>query len=133
MKPSAKGAHNRCDKEPHGFAPKNRLCDKRRQGAGYTRGGSRKGDTFVVRPGESIPVDGRVISGESAVDESALTGESISVDKAPGSLVSAATLNQNGFLTCEATRVGEDTTLSQIIDMVENASATKSSDSENRR
>ena len=84
-----------------------------------------KGDTFVVRPGESIPVDGRVISGESAVDESALTGESISVDKAPGSLVSAATLNQNGFLTCEATRVGEDTTLSQIIDMVENASATK--------
>ena len=84
-----------------------------------------KGDTFVVRPGESIPVDGRVISGESAVDESALTGESIPVDKAPGSLVSAATLNQNGFLTCEATRVGEDTTLSQIIDMVENASATK--------
>ena len=84
-----------------------------------------KGDTFVVRPGESIPVDGRVISGESAVDESALTGESIPVDKAPGSLVSAATLNQNGFLTCEATRVGEDTTFSQIIDMVENASATK--------
>ena len=84
-----------------------------------------KGDTFVVRPGESIPVDGRVISGESAVDESALTGESIPVDKASGSLVSAATLNQNGFLTCEATRVGEDTTLSQIIDMVENASATK--------
>ena len=84
-----------------------------------------KGDTFVVRPGESIPVDGRVISGESAVDESALTGESIPVDKAPGSLISAATLNQNGFLTCEATRVGEDTTLSQIIDMVENASATK--------
>ena len=81
--------------------------------------------TACVRPGESIPVDGRVISGESAVDESALTGESIPVDKAPGSLVSAATLNQNGFLTCEATRVGEDTTLSQIIDMVENASATK--------
>lgn len=84
-----------------------------------------KGDTFVVRPGESIPVDGRVISGESAVDESALTGESIPVDKAPGSLVSAATLNQNGFLTCEATRVGEDTTLSQIIETVENAAATK--------
>ena len=92
-----------------------------------------KGDTFVVRPGESIPVDGRVISGESAVDESALTGESISVDKAPGSLVSAATLNQNGFLTCEATRVGEDTTLSQIIDMVENASATKAPIAKNRR
>jgi Cu2+-exporting ATPase len=80
-----------------------------------------KGDVFVVRPGESIPVDGRVISGESAVDESALTGESIPV----GSAVSAATLNQNGFLTCEATRVGEDTTLSQIIETVENAAATK--------
>lgn len=84
-----------------------------------------KGDVFVVRPGESIPVDGRVISGESAVDESALTGESIPVDKAQGSAVSAATLNQNGFLICEATRVGEDTTLSQIIETVENAAATK--------
>lgn len=84
-----------------------------------------KGDVLVVRPGESIPVDGRVISGESAVDESALTGESIPVDKAQGSAVSAATLNQNGFLTCEATRVGEDTTLSQIIETVENAAATK--------
>lgn len=84
-----------------------------------------KGDVFVVRPGESIPVDGRVISGESAVDESALTGESIPVDKAQGSAVSAATLNQNGFLTCEATRVGEYTTLSQIIETVENAAATK--------
>lgn len=84
-----------------------------------------KGDVFVVRPGESIPVDGRVISGASAVDESALTGESIPVDKAQGSTVSAATLNQNGFLTCEATRVGEDTTLSQIIETVENAAATK--------
>lgn len=84
-----------------------------------------KGEVFVVRPGESIPVDGRVISGESAVDESALTGESIPVDKAQGSAVSAATLNQNGFLTCEATRVGEDTTLSQIIETVENAAATK--------
>lgn len=84
-----------------------------------------KGDVFVVRPGESIPVDGRVISGESAVDESALTGESIPVDKAQGSAVSAATLNQNGFLTCEATRVDEDTTLSQIIETVENAAATK--------
>lgn len=84
-----------------------------------------KDDVFVVRPGESIPVDGRVISGESAVDESALTGESIPVDKAQGSAVSAATLNQNGFLTCEATRVGEDTTLSQIIETVENAAATK--------
>ncbi|MBR6522282.1 MAG: heavy metal translocating P-type ATPase [Oscillospiraceae bacterium] len=85
----------------------------------------RIGDIFLVRPGESIPVDGVVISGESAVNESALTGESIPVDKAPGSSVSAATLNQNGFITCEATRVGSDTTLSQIIEMVENAAATK--------
>jgi len=83
------------------------------------------GDIFVVRPGESIPVDGVVIEGESAVNEAALTGESIPVDKAPGSSVSAATLNQNGFITCQATRVGSDTTLSQIIEMVENAAATK--------
>ena len=85
----------------------------------------RVGDTFLVRPGESIPVDGRVLAGESAVNEAALTGESLPVDKAPGSLVSAATLNQNGALTCVATRVGGDTTLSQIIEMVENAAATK--------
>jgi len=85
----------------------------------------RIGDTFIVRPGESIPVDGIVISGESAVNEAALTGESLPVDKAPGSHVSAATLNQHGALTCEATRVGNDTTLSQIIEMVENAAATK--------
>ena len=83
------------------------------------------GDIFIVRPGESIPVDGVVTEGESAVNEAALTGESLPVDKAPGSSVSAATLNQNGFLTCRATRVGQDTTLSQIIEMVENASATK--------
>ena len=79
----------------------------------------RVGEVFVVRPGESIPVDGEVLEGESAVNEAALTGESLPVDKAPGQLVSAATLNQNGFLTCRATRVGADTTLSQIIDMVE--------------
>ena len=83
------------------------------------------GDVFVVRPGENIPVDGRVLSGTSAVNESALTGESIPVDKAPGDEVSSATLNQSGFLTCEATRVGEDTTLSQIIQMVSDAAATK--------
>jgi Cu2+-exporting ATPase len=83
------------------------------------------GDTFIVRPGESIPVDGEVTEGESAVNEAALTGESLPVDKAPGASVSAATLNQNGFLTCTATRVGGDTTLSQIIEMVENAAATK--------
>ena len=83
------------------------------------------GDCFVVRPGENIPVDGVVTDGSSAVNESALTGESIPVDKAAGDTVSAATLNQSGFLTCEATRVGEDTTLSQIIQMVSDAAATK--------
>lgn len=75
----------------------------------------RQGDIFVVRPGENIPVDGIVIEGSSAVNEAALTGESIPVDKQKGSSVSAATTNQSGFLRCEATRVGEDTTLSQII------------------
>ena len=83
------------------------------------------GDLFVVRPGENIPVDGIVREGSSAVNESALTGESIPVDKEPGDNVSAATLNQSGFMTCEATRVGEDTTLSQIIQMVSDAAATK--------
>ena len=84
-----------------------------------------KGDQFVVRPGESIPVDGVILEGASAVNESALTGESIPVDKAAGDSVSAATINQSGFLRCEATRVGEDTTLSQIIRMVSDAAATK--------
>ena len=84
-----------------------------------------KGDVFVTRPGESIPVDGVVLEGESAVNESALTGESVPVDKAPGDAVSAATVNQSGFLKCQATRVGEDTTLSQIIRMVSDAAATK--------
>ncbi len=85
----------------------------------------KKGDTFVVRPGESIPVDGVVLEGHSAVNEAALTGESIPMDKAIGDRISAATLNQSGFLRCEATRVGEDTTLSQIIKMVSDAAATK--------
>ena len=85
----------------------------------------RKGDLFVVRPGESIPVDGVIVEGSSAVNESALTGESIPVDKTSGDLVSAATVNQSGYLVCEATRVGEDTTLSQIIKMVSDAAATK--------
>ena len=84
-----------------------------------------KGDIFVVRPGENIPVDGIVCEGTSAVDESTLTGESIPVDKSAGSMISAGTLNQSGFLRCEATRVGEDTTLSQIIQMVSDAAATK--------
>ena len=85
----------------------------------------KKGDIFVVRPGENIPVDGIVLEGMSAVNEAALTGESIPVDKAAGDMVSAATLNQSGFMKCEATRVGEDTTLSQIIQMVSDAAATK--------
>ena len=83
------------------------------------------GDIFVVKPGESIPVDGIVIEGDSAIDESALTGESIPVDKAVGDMVSAATINQSGFIKCEATRVGANTTLSQIIKMVSDAAATK--------
>lgn len=85
----------------------------------------RKGDIFVVRPGENIPVDGIVIEGSSAVNESALTGESIPVDKTAGDTVSAATLNHSGFIKCQASRVGEDTTLSQIIQMVSDAAATK--------
>ncbi len=85
----------------------------------------RKGDIFAVKPGESIPVDGIVVEGESAVDESALTGESIPVDKAAGDTVSGSTINRSGYLRCEATRVGEDTTISQIIKMVSNAAASK--------
>lgn len=85
----------------------------------------RRGDIFVVRPGESIPVDGVILSGESAINEAALTGESIPVDKKAGDGISAATVNMSGFLRCEATRVGEDTTLSQIIRMVSDATATK--------
>lgn len=85
----------------------------------------KRGDVFVVRPGDNIPVDGIVVDGETAVNESALTGESIPVDKRVGDAVSAATLNQSGFIRCEATKVGEDTTLSQIIKMVSDASATK--------
>ena len=85
----------------------------------------KKGDIFVVRPGESIPVDGIIIGGNSALDESALTGESVPVDKSVGDVVSAATINQSGFIKCEATRVGEDTTFSQIIKLVREASATK--------
>ena len=81
--------------------------------------------SLLSAPGENIPVDGIVLEGNSAVNESALTGESIPVDKAAGDLVSAATLNQSGFIRCEASRVGEDTTLSQIIKMVSDAAATK--------
>ena len=83
------------------------------------------GDIFVVRPGKNIPVDGIVLEGNSAVNEAALTGESIPVDKAEGDKISAATVNQSGFIKCRATRVGEDTTLSQIIQMVSDAAATR--------
>ena len=85
----------------------------------------RPGDVFIVKPGENIPVDGIITSGNTAIDESSLTGESIPVDKVPGDEVSSATINQSGYISCRATRVGEDTTLSQIIKMVEEASATK--------
>ena len=85
----------------------------------------KKGDIFLVRPGENVPVDGVILEGTSALNEAALTGESIPADKKPGDVVSAATLNQSGFIRCEATRVGEDTTLSQIIQMVSDAAATK--------
>ena len=84
-----------------------------------------KGDIFVVRPGEQISVDGIILDGATAVDESALTGESIPVDKSVGDKVSGGTINQSGFIRCEAARVGEDTTLSQIIKMVSDASSTK--------
>ena len=107
------------------LAPKTAVIDKDGEEKTVPIEQVQKGDIFVVRPGENIPVDGRVIEGSSAVNEAALTGESIPVDKEPGDLVSAATVNQSGFIRCEATRVGEDTTLSQIIRMVSDAAATK--------
>ena len=107
------------------LAPKTAVLEKNGQETTVPIEQVKKGDVFIVRPGESIPVDGVVLSGESAVNESALTGESIPVDKAAGDTVSAATVNQSGFLRCEATRVGEDTMLSQIIKMVSDAAATK--------
>ena len=107
------------------LAPKTAVLERNGQEVTVPIDQVRKGDVFVVRPGENIPVDGIVLEGESAVNESALTGESIPVDKAPGDMVSAATVNQSGFIRCEATRVGEDTTLSQIVKMVSDAAATK--------
>ena len=107
------------------LAPKTATVIREGEEVSVGIGEVRKGDIFVVRPGESIPVDGVVLEGETAVNEAALTGESIPVDKTAGSAVSAATINQSGFIRCEATRVGEDTTLSQIIKMVEGAAATK--------
>lgn len=107
------------------LAPKTARIIRNGQETEVEIGQVRIGDLFVVKPGENIPVDGIVMDGNSAVNEAALTGESIPVDKAAGDFVSAATLNQSGFLRCEATRVGEDTTLSQIIRMVSDAAATK--------
>ncbi len=107
------------------LAPKTAIVVKNGQETEIPIAEVRTGDIFVVRPGENIPVDGIILEGTSAVNESALTGESIPVDKENGDTVSAATLNQSGFLRCEATRVGEDTTLSQIIQMVSDAAATK--------
>ena len=107
------------------LAPKTAVVEKNGEETEVSIEQVQKGDIFIVRPGENIPVDGIVIEGHSAVNESALTGESIPIDKEAGDLVSAATVNQSGFIKCEATRVGEDTTLSQIIQMVSDAAATK--------
>ncbi len=107
------------------LAPKNAMLIKDGKEISVPVSQVKKGDVFAVKPGESIPVDGVVIEGNSAVDESALTGESIPVDKAKGDAVSAATINQSGYIKCEAVRVGEDTALSQIIKMVSDAAATK--------
>ena len=107
------------------LAPKTALIERDGKEVTVSVDEVQKGDIFVVRPGENIPVDGQVIEGNSAVNEAAITGESIPVDKAEGDMVRSATINQSGFLRCKATRVGEDTTLSQIIRLVEDASATK--------
>ena len=107
------------------MAPKTAVIERDGQQVTVGIDDVKTGDIFVVKPGESIPVDGVIIEGESAVDESALTGESVPVDKAVGSKVSAATMNQSGFIRAKATRVGEDTTFSQIIQMVSDAAATK--------
>ena len=107
------------------LAPKTAVVERNGQEVTVPIEQVKKGDIFLVRPGENVPVDGVILEGSSALNEAALTGESIPVDKKPGDAVSAATLNQSGFIRCEATRVGEDTTLSQIIQMVSDAAATK--------
>ncbi len=107
------------------LAPKTAVVEQNGQEVTVPIEQVKKGDIFLVRPGENVPVDGVILEGTSALNEAALTGESIPVDKKPGDAVSAATLNQSGFIRCEATRVGEDTTLSQIIQMVSDAAATK--------
>ncbi len=107
------------------LAPKTAVIERKGQEVTVPIEQVKKGDIFIVRPGENVPVDGVIIEGSSALNEAALTGESIPVDKKAGDAVSAATLNQSGFIRCEATRVGQDTTLSQIIQMVSDAAATK--------
>ena len=107
------------------LAPKTAVVERNGQEVTVPIEQVKKGDIFLVRPGENVPVDGVILEGTSALNEAALTGESIPADKKPGDAVSAATLNQSGFIRCEATRVGEDTTLSQIIQMVSDAAATK--------
>ncbi len=107
------------------LAPKTAVVERNGQEVAVPIEQVKKGDIFLVRPGENVPVDGVILEGTSALNEATLTGESIPVDKKPGDAVSAATLNQSGFIRCEATRVGEDTTLSQIIQMVSDAAATK--------
>ena len=125
LEAKSKGRTTDALKELIRLAPKTAILLRNDQECEVPIAEVQKDDVFVVRPGASIPVDGVVLSGTSAVNESALTGESIPVDKTAGDAVSAATLNQSGFLTCRATRVGEDTTLAQIIRLVSDASATK--------
>lgn len=125
LEASSKGKTTDALKELMKLAPKTAVLVKDGMETEVSIEQVKKGDIFVVRPGENIPVDGIVIKGNSAVNESALTGESIPVDKEVGDFVSAATVNQSGFIQCEASRVGEDTTLSQVIQMVSDAAATK--------
>ena len=125
LEASSKGKTTNAIKALMDLAPKNATVIRSGKECVIPAEDVAKDDIFVVRPGESIPVDGTVVSGVSAVNEAALTGESLPVDKAEGDSVSAATINQNGILTCRATRVGEDTTLNKIIEMVENAASSK--------
>ncbi len=121
----SKGRTTNALKELMKLAPKTAVIIKDGKECEVPIGDVRTGDRFVLRPGSSVPVDGTVVEGNSAVNEAALTGESIPVEKKPGDRVSAATVNENGYMVCEATRVGKDTTLSQIIQMVSDAAATK--------
>ncbi len=125
LEASSKGKTTNALKSLMKLAPKTATLLRNGQEVSVSIDEVNKGDIFVVRPGENIPVDGIIVDGESAVNEAAITGENIPVDKVVGDSVTSATLNQSGFLTCQATRVGEDTTLAQIIQMVSDAAATK--------